>query len=525
MKVRCAWLAVLLAGLALVAGCLSSADVSGFVLLSGGTRSPIRVEASPAAPALTPVVTPESIVPGEIVVSYSLQEAPRLAEPVVVHLGGRRLRASRDDRESAFAVYRFPHASAAIQARTRLEQIPGVKCVEPNYRVEAQGIVDTSSELPDTLWNLKRVRVPGAWGITEGRSDVVVAVLDTGFMLDHPNLAGAWTDAKSNFVDPGHEDDPSVLDPTHELARHGTHVAGIIGARAGAGEVIGVAPGVKLMPVKVLGDDGSGSLATVADAIRWATDRGANVINLSLGSSSASSYMDDAIQYAHDHGVVIVAAAGNGGSDTPIQYPARNENVIAVGAVDASDVRAGFSSIGKELDVMAPGTLAYAADTSRGIYSTIVNSAGSPDYGYMSGTSMAAPHISGLVALMMSAGITGPDNILSLLKSTAVDLGPRGFDSEYGYGRVDAFAATALPLVQVHLRSSIDNSPVSGPVHPSPSGQFILRGQTGTFRLSGWVDVNNDGQIDPGDFYGEYPAPVIIPGRNHDLFLPLALLD
>ncbi len=248
--------------------------------------------------------------------------------------------------------------------------------------------------------------------------DVVVAVLDTG-VAPHPELAAALV-AGRNFTDsPG-----GALDATDRHG-HGTHVAGTIGADAGS-YVEGVAAGVRIMPVKVLGDGGGGWTDWAADGIVWAADNGADVINMSLGGAGASTVQAQAVAYARSKGVTVIAAAGNDNTSVPF-YPAADAGVIAVAAVDEQQAKAPFSNHGSYVDVTAPGV---------GILSTYY---ASYDHVYMSGTSMASPHVAGVVALMEAAAPTlTPDQVEQVLTGSATDLGAAGRDDLFGHGLVDA---------------------------------------------------------------------------------------
>lgn len=218
----------------------------------------------------------------------------------------------------------------------------------------------------------------------------VVAVLDTGFQLDHPQLAGRWSDIRYDFVDddpiPAEMLMPQALtnEPLNEMAGHGTHVAGIISM---------VAPEVKIMPLRVLDDEGRGSVFVIAEAVLYAVEYGADVINLSLGTTQSSELLEDIIEDAvEDANVVVVAAAGNLNSTLP-QFPAADDDVLAVAALDGNGLRADFSNYGIWIDVAAPGV---------GILSAYpVNS-----YAYWSGTSMATPFVAGQAALLRSINPT-----------------------------------------------------------------------------------------------------------------------
>ncbi len=269
--------------------------------------------------------------------------------------------------------------------------------------------------------------------MTRGRAEIVVAVLDTGVDLRHPDLAGRLI--------PGTDVGSGDGDPTDENG-HGTHVAGIIAAASGnARGVSGAAPRVVVMPVKVANDNGSIWDVTVARGMDWAISRGARVINLSLGGANASPTVNAAIDRARSRGVVVVAAAGNGGDlvSQPGAYPpalavaAVADRGAAYGAPGAAEryARASYSNTGPEVDLAAPGT---------SIFSTVPVRAGS--YASISGTSMATPFVSAAAALVLSRdpSLTAAQ-VEAALVGTALDLGPAGPDSETGAGLLRAGAA------------------------------------------------------------------------------------
>ena len=260
--------------------------------------------------------------------------------------------------------------------------------------------------------------------LVQGRlSDVVVAVLDTG-VGPHPELNAALLPGQNFTTSPGGSTD------TTDRYGHGTHVAGTIGADAGS-IVEGVAAGVRILPVKVLGDGGAGYSSWIAAGIVWAADHGADVINMSLGAHVADDVVPAAIRYARSKGVTVVAAAGNDDTSAPF-YPAAYAGVIAVSAVDDQRARAYFSDYGPYVDVAAPGV---------DIASTYLGNA----YAYMSGTSMAAPHVAGIAALAkaIAPGLT-PDQVELAIEGSATDLGAPGRDDLYGWGLVDAARTVQL---------------------------------------------------------------------------------
>ena len=227
-------------------------------------------------------------------------------------------------------------------------------------------------------WSVTAFDLPNVWKSTRGEG-ITIAVLDTGCDLDHPDLRNNLLPGK-NFAGSGKPWDNN---------QHGTHVTGIICAENNDVGMVGVAPLAKVVPVKVLDGEGNGSLLDVAKGIRWAVDRGVDLICMSLGAPSPVQQVRKAIQYAAKQGVPCFVAAGNAGKTKEVFYPAAYPETIAIGSIDESFTRSGFSNTGKNLDFMAPGCK---------IFSTV------PDnwYAVLSGTSMACPFAVGLAALMLS---------------------------------------------------------------------------------------------------------------------------
>ncbi|MEL7471788.1 MAG: S8 family serine peptidase [Planctomycetota bacterium] len=268
--------------------------------------------------------------------------------------------------------------------------------------------------------------VAEAWVLAQGSADVTIAIIDTGVSHSHPELAAARVPGQ-NFDALSVDTDDSII------ISHGTHVAAIAAATGDNGiGIAGVAHGAKIMPIKVLDLIGSGTAAVGAQGVVWATDNGADIINLSLGYEGESAPLHSAIQYAVASGVVVVAAAGNDplpAVPIPAQYP----EVIAVGATDHNDQLADFSTEGPEIDVSAPGFNVWSA------WDDFLT----PDsYTAQSGTSMASPNVAGVVALMLDANPNlTPTEVRTILETTAEDLGPAGWDPGFGHGRVNAYAA------------------------------------------------------------------------------------
>jgi subtilisin family serine protease len=283
-------------------------------------------------------------------------------------------------------------------------------------------------------WNLDLIESDAAHKVSTG-SGAVVAVVDSGVQADHPDLAGQLL-AGHDFV----ENDGTP----HDGNGHGTHVTGIAVASTGNGVgVASVAPGAKVLPVRVLDDSGGGDSATVARGIDFAREQHADVINLSLGSEvpivgaaggEFDSEIDAAIHRALAAGIVVVAASGNNG--VPVcEQPAAQDGLLCVGAVDKRRQRSFFSSFGSGLGVVAPGGSGLPMG-GEDVLSTVPPST----YDVMAGTSQAAPHVSGVAALLAGLGVHGQAAVKRIL-DTATDLGPAGEDAQYGHGEVNARAA------------------------------------------------------------------------------------
>jgi thermitase len=294
----------------------------------------------------------------------------------------------------------------------RYRKFREVEYAEPNYLFKAFYVPNDSYY--SYQYGPQKIDAPPAWDVTSGNPQVKIAVVDTGIQLNHPDLAGKIV-AGRDFVQ--NDDIPD------DENGHGTHVAGIAAAVTNDGiGIAGVAPNVSLMPVRVLDSSGAGSLSAVANGILYAANQGAQVINLSLGAPQGAYSLLYAVTYAWNKGSVIVAAAGNDGAEEP-NYPAYYPNVIAVASTDSSDRRSSFSNYGQWVDVAAPGS---------DILSTYLGSR----YAYLSGTSMASPHVAGLAALLASQGRTNAQVVEAIRKGA--DPIP-GTGTNWLYGRVNAY--------------------------------------------------------------------------------------
>ena len=327
--------------------------------------------------------------------------------------------------------------SMLANAQSSLAQSGSVSVVEPN----AQGAAalhpsDPDYNSPNLVYAPQKINAEAAWDVTTGQASLVVAVVDSGVSLTHPEFAGRLV-AGYDFV--GGDTDPS------DAYGHGTHIAGIIAAAINNGQgIVGIAPNVKIMPVRVLNNFGQGNWGNWASGIVYAVDNGAKVINLSLGSTVFSQIGYDAIRYAYDHGIVVVAAAGNNGNAGPF-YPASWDETIAVGATDQNDNVWSLSNHGAYVDLSAPGW---------SIWSTNWSAAAPNGYKSRTGTSAAGAHVSGLAALLLSVNpALTPDQLRSTMQQTAHDLGAVGWDEYYGSGRIDAGAAVTSLLYRQRANS------------------------------------------------------------------------
>ena len=308
-----------------------------------------------------------------------------------------------------------------------LSATQSVSTVERNYSGEgALHPNDPDYNSPNLVYAPQKINAEAAWDMTTGQSDLVVAVVDSGVSLTHPEFAGRLVQGIDYVND---DNDPS------DAYGHGTHMAGIIAAAINNSQgIVGIAPNVKIMPVRVLNNFGQGNWGDWASGITYAVDNGAKVINLSFGSTAFSQMGYDAVRYAYDHGIVVVAAAGNNGNTGPF-YPANWVETIAVSATDNNDNVWSMSNHGAYVDVSAPGWA---------IWSTNWTASNPNGYNSRTGTSAAAAHASGLAALLLSMNpALTPDQVRTTLQQTAHDLGAAGWDEYYGAGRIDAGAAVA----------------------------------------------------------------------------------
>lgn len=446
-----------------------------------------------APPVLAPKIKSPAAPPTPTEVIVELFEVPTLeaARSLAAAVGAADYRISQHIERILLTIPPDVDELTFIQ---RLMAQPGVADAYPN-----DGLFITVNPIqPNDPYyyrqhHLRHINAPLAWSVTTGDRNIVVAVLDSGVDTTHPDLAHqllpGW-----NIL----EEKDDVTDDTG----HGTHVAGIIGAIGDNGRgVAGVAWDVSILPVKVI-DSGRGTLEDLVAGIRYAVDQGADILSMSLGIEQDRPPLREAIAYAAERGVVLVAAVGNTGQGfhTTV-YPARYEEVIGVGAVSALNPTqsAEFSLRGPGVDLVAPG---------EAIWSTVPSG-----YNMMTGTSMATPVVSGVAALMLANGIP-PAAVSDALRRTAVRIGDPEenlVDMEiYGYGLLNAYGAVLNVDPMDAVVFVIDNGGtiVGSVTSPDPQRAYTLAGvPTGQdLHLAAWIDVNASGELDPGDYFATSPV-------------------
>lgn len=350
-------------------------------------------------------------VKGEVIVKFKDTVSLTQQNKTLQNLNAK-VKADVDVVKSPFTVLEVGNVDAVVKA---LNNNPNVEYAEPNYILNATWTPNDTYFSPSYQYGLFNTDADHAWDVARGSSSQEIAVLDTGVDYTHPDLDGKVIRGY-DFV----QNDNTPQDQNG----HGTHVAGIAAAETNNSiGIAGMAPNTKILAVRVLDANGSGSLANIADGIIYATDAGAEVINLSLGCDCSTTTLQNAVNYAWNRGVVVVAAAGNDGVNTTFE-PASYANVIAVGAVDSSNRKASFSNWGTWVDVMAPGV-------------DIASTYPGNRYVYLSGTSMASPYVAGQAALLRGQGKNNVQT-RAAIENTAVYMSGVGTYVQHGLINVNA---------------------------------------------------------------------------------------
>jgi thermitase len=471
-----------------------------------------------------PVSNPNEpeFVPGEILVKF---------KPTVQRQDVRRQRLAQVQGNVARTIPALDLLTVKVplgseqEAIARLNSLGEVAYAEPNYVVYALDVPNDPYYV--SQWSLPKIYLPAAWNISQGNG-TIIAILDTGIDLDHPDFNCTVSGGLSKLTTGYNVLAP--LNPPDDDNYHGTHVAGIAGACTNNGlGVAGVAPQARLMPVKVLNNLGKGTYDGVAAGIIYAVDHGAKILNLSLGASTTSTTLANAVNYAYSKGALLIAASGNIGAPS-IYYPAAYENVVAVGSTNPGDDLSTFSNYGAGLDLVAPGS---------SIYSTFIG-----DYGSLDGTSMATPHVAGLAGLIWSVAPNSTHNqVRQMMQNTAQDLGTPGWDQYFGYGRINALQA--LEPYSVNLQET-NGANLTQPVNffiddannliPTEKTMQVITANPGTILWSAtispavsWLDIvppdsgtisaSSSNQLTlvaskPGGAYGTYSTKLTITGTT-----------
>lgn len=365
-------------------------------------------------------------VPGQYIVVFQEGSSDAVRDAVVSRAGGEKIK------NLNLINGRVVRADQA--AKEKLKSDPAVLRVDEDLVVEALGKVDAlgkTAPVPPAqtmLWGISQINADDVWLLGNTADPVKVGIIDTGISNTHPDL-------KANVKDGVNTINP--LKNWNDDNGHGSHVAGIVAGIDNTIGVVGVAPKADLYAIKALNSKGSGYLSDIIEGLGWAIANKMQVVNMSLGSASGNESFHAAVANAADAGITIVAAAGNSGG--AVSYPAAYSEVIAVSATDSDNKLAYFSSYGPEVDLAAPGVSVYSTYKGTG-------------YATMSGTSMAAPHVAGVAALVINnlacahdGNKCDPSVVKDKLQNSASDLGISGFDNLFGYGLVDAFQAVQTP--------------------------------------------------------------------------------
>jgi len=514
---------------------------TGLMVMAGG-EGPIRLLSMGKGAARTRILSALGIADSASSKSFARRVAPN------------------DDEERALLRRRVE----TLQAVKALRRRSDVETADPNY-IRRAFLAPPNDTYYAEQWSHPLINLPAAWETTMGVPTVIVAIVDTGVFMAHPDLSANLLSTGYDFVsnplssndgdgiDPD-PDDPGDSATPGQSSFHGTHVSGIVAAVTGNNEgIAGVAGGARIMPIRALGI-GGGTSSDVIQSIRYAAglsnvsgiilgpDEKADIINLSLGGPGYSSTEQSAYTDVRNAGVIVVAAAGNDGTST-LSYPASYDGVVSVSAVDRNKALASYSSFGAKVDVAAPGGV-LSTDPANGILSTWVDDrTGTREkaYAWGEGTSMATPHVAGVAAILKSldAGLT-PGQFDSLLSSGALteDLGPAGRDDSFGHGLIDAVKAvlaSGAPVspTLVVSPSSIDFGSFGRELTITASnvGDGPLTGTSASEDSGGWLSLNPLGGLGTytvtvdrtGLSEGQYTATITFTSDANTVNVPVAM--
>lgn len=418
--------------------------------------------------ATTPPAVEPSYRPGEVLMRFAAEAAPEARAALRAKYGAAEVEVLPSGTE------RWVVSGAGEELAGAIAREAGVEAAHPNWTRQLQAINPPDEDyVSGKQWHLgtEYLDMPTLWADSAGYGTqtvtgqgVIVAVVDSGVDMEHPDLMGniVQKDGKPAYIDVLDKD--TSVAPKLDGNGHGTHVAGIIaatsesGRHGNLGNIVGVAPKAKLLPVQVMKANGGGEDFDIAKGIElaadWQGDNGARVdlINLSIGGPKPSATLAAALAYAAKRGILVVTAAGN--YNEPVYYPAAYPGALAVGALNSRNERASYSCYGPELAIMAPGGADKDASsenkgTRSGIYSTFPsypNYSGKMFYGAQAGTSMATPIVAGVAALIVAQAKSRntsltPDQLRMRLLATATDIGDAGFDVKTGWGRLEPVRA------------------------------------------------------------------------------------
>lgn len=381
-----------------------------FKLIAAGLLSAYMLLAAPLS----------SSVPGELLIVPAKNVSSAAINNLIREHGGKPIKEL-----PKIKTHKAVFSSEKLQTiEDALKKHPLVDSVERNIVGSGERTVPNDPGFPNQ-WHLPNIWAPAGWDITQGSSLIVIAVIDSGVDAAHADLK-ANVIAGYNFL--------SSNTNTGDVQGHGTAVAGAASAVGNSGVgIAGVCWRCKIMPLVVLDSTNKGTVADVSEAIIYAADNGAHVINLSLAFTTSSVTLANAINYAWSKGLVIVAAAANYNTNKPY-YPAANSNVLAVSATDRNNQKTSWSNYGNWIDVAAPGVDIYTTKRGGG-------------YWWTYGTSLATPQVAALAALVWSVNpkLTNIE-VANLIKANASDFGAPGFDSTYGWGRINVFKTLSSAL-------------------------------------------------------------------------------